>query len=429
MRLKAFVGATGSWLNVTPTMGIGSEQLNPSDERAWQRDIAQFRKKAKPEKIREKHKLRETVVLRIPAEAGDGYFSVVLCTGDKKKTLCVSPTFRLLSTSASMHSINGASLSTLPLELGAMAVNVYATSKISAVAGPVVSTVQSQVQKYMPSTLTKEDIEKAGTKAYDISGGKEKVHALVSRGNHLYEQQLEGSYAPANNIDVTLDQGPQPPYPIRFTCTSEPILGPETEPSSLPSTNLIGVPDHVSHQLHGHYFAWVRLHTKGKDPEDWQQSLISALPPTPTQLTRANFVLANKRTITLRLIDSYSTSPPPSSKPTILILGFLRPDEPLQRANIRRGIEAGDEAAEEASMLAEMNDIAVAQGVLDHPAWVPEVVMDTGKGLSLKNGYADVRMGVQRGVERVPLHRLGVRMESDRMRERGVIVGGFYVLR
>ncbi|TVY24247.1 hypothetical protein LHYA1_G007029 [Lachnellula hyalina] len=459
MRLKALMGANGSWLNVTPTMAIESEQLNPSDERAWQRDITQFRKKAKPTKIREKHKLRETVVLRIPAEAGDGYFSVVLCTGDKKKNLCTSPTFRLLSTSTSMHSIKGASLSTLPLELGAMAVNVYATSKIAAVAGPVASVVQNRVQKYMPSTITtavvkgagtkaydmagsheklqkympseatRENVKKASTKAYDMAGGKEKVHAqvhekfrtVVSDGNTLYEQQLEHSNM-SSNTDIALDAGPQPPYPIRFTCTSEPLIDAET---SLPTTNLAGVPDHVTNQLYGHYFAWVRPQPKG---EDWQPSLISALPPDPSQLSRANFALANKRLLTLRLIDGYAEPLPPSAKLTILVLGFLRPDEPLQRANLKRGIEAGDEAAEEAAMFAEMNDVAIAQGVLDHPAWDAEVVMEGQKG-GLKKGYADVRMGVQRGVDKVPLYKLGVRMEGDKTREKGLTVGGFYVLR
>lgn len=436
MRLKAFLGATGSWLDVTPTMAIESEQLNPSDERAWQRDIAHFRKKAKPAKIREKHILRETVILRIPVEAGDGYFSVVLCTGDKKKNLCTSPTFRLLSTSASMHCVKGASLSTLPLELGAMAVNVYATSKISAVAGPVAKIVQSRVTKYMPSAITREAFEKASTKAYDLSGGKEKVHekvhALVEKGNNLYEQQLQDSLLPANTIDGPLDEGPQPPYPIHFTCTTlnapkpSPEAEEEAEPSSLPSITLSGVPDHVTHQIHGHYFAWIR-----EPKEDWQQALLSALPPSSTQLARATFASANKRIHTLRLIDPYSSALGPSSKLTILILGFLRPDDAVLRADILRGLEMNDPAAEQVVLLEEMNDILLAQGVLDHPAWAAEVVEEGRKGAGLKKGYADVKMGVQRGIERVPLHRLGLRSESDRVRGRGrgVAVSGFYVLR
>jgi hypothetical protein len=38
-------------------------------------------------------------------------------------------------------------------------------------------------------------------------------------------------------------------------------------------------------------------------------------------------------------------------------------------------------------------------------------------------------MGVMRGVESVPLSRFGIRSEGDKVRERGVGTGGFYVLR
>ncbi|TVY78550.1 hypothetical protein LSUE1_G005643 [Lachnellula suecica] len=431
MRLKAFVGANGSWLNVTPSIGLTPEQLNPSDERAWQRDIVRFRKKAKPVKIREKHQLRQTVILRVPAEAGDGYFSVVFCIGDKKKTLCTSPTFRLMSTSTSMHCIRGASALTLPLELGAMAVNVYATSKIALVAGPVAAAVQKRAQQFMPSTITTAAIKGAGTKAYDMAGGKEKVHALVAGGNSQYEQQLSDYYIPANTINIALEEGPQPPYPIRFTCTSEPFPKNNTDCSEYPTTVLNLVPDGVSHQLHGHYFALVRI---PKESDEWQQALITALPPDPTQLARANFALANKRTIKLRLIDGYAESDTDSdaSLPTklnILILGFLRPDEPIQRANIKRGMDAGDLAASIASRETEQKDVLAALEVLDHPAWAPELVESGNSGLSVKKGYADARMGVQRQVDKVPLHLLGVRTESDKMKDRNVLVGGFYVLR
>jgi hypothetical protein len=67
MRAKALIGRNGSWLNVTPTVAVGTEQLSPTDERAWQRDFQKFRKKA-PAKIRDRHQLRETAVVRIPAE-------------------------------------------------------------------------------------------------------------------------------------------------------------------------------------------------------------------------------------------------------------------------------------------------------------------------------------------------------------------------
>lgn len=67
MRAKALLGRNDNWLNDTPTVAVGTEQLNPTDERAWQRDFQNFQKKA-PTKIRDRHQLRETAVIRIPAE-------------------------------------------------------------------------------------------------------------------------------------------------------------------------------------------------------------------------------------------------------------------------------------------------------------------------------------------------------------------------
>lgn len=84
MRAKALFRLTDDWLDITPTLALRSDQVEPNDERAWQRDIAKFLKKA-PSRVRDTHRLRETAVARIPAEAGDGYFQVVLCQGPKKK--------------------------------------------------------------------------------------------------------------------------------------------------------------------------------------------------------------------------------------------------------------------------------------------------------------------------------------------------------
>ncbi|KNG91331.1 LipA and NB-ARC domain protein [Aspergillus nomiae NRRL 13137] len=92
MKAKALFRLTDDWLDVTPSFALRANQVSPGDERAWQRDINKFRKKA-PSKLLS-HKLRETIVARIPAEAGDGYFQLNLCQSAKKKVLCSSPVFR-----------------------------------------------------------------------------------------------------------------------------------------------------------------------------------------------------------------------------------------------------------------------------------------------------------------------------------------------
>ncbi len=193
------MGRNGNWLNVTPSAKVTPEQLNPDNERAWQRDISRFRGNA-DRHVRD-HLLRETVVARIPAEAGDGYFQLVLCLGDKKKVLCPSPVFRVLSTSISPHSIKGASLSTLPLELGAMALGTYAKNTVGNLVSPLTSAMQSQVQSYMPSSSTREAV----AVVYDITGASKKVKSTVGNVDGRYGQVREGSYAIVGGQEISLE--------------------------------------------------------------------------------------------------------------------------------------------------------------------------------------------------------------------------------
>lgn len=216
MRAKALMGRNENWLNVTPTLAIGTEQVNPMDERAWQRDLRNFQKKA-PSKIRDRHHLRETAVVRIPAEAGDGYFQLVLCTVDKKKVLCTSPAFRVLSASTSPSSIRGASLSTLPFELGAMALTTYGKSTVGAAVSVATSPFQSQVHQYMPSFWTR----KAAFAAYEVSGAQKRIDSTAGDAQSRYEQALGESFAVTEKEEVALEEGPTGPYPISFVAENE----------------------------------------------------------------------------------------------------------------------------------------------------------------------------------------------------------------
>ncbi|QSZ33867.1 hypothetical protein DSL72_005440 [Monilinia vaccinii-corymbosi] len=137
MRLKALVGDNGGWLNVTPAISLSADQLDEfeSDERVRQRNIRKFLKNT----IHAKHILRETLVVCIPVEASDGSFHLVLCPGEKKKVACSNPVFRVLPASTNPSSLRGASLSTLPLELGAMAMTAYANNSIGRVISPATS--------------------------------------------------------------------------------------------------------------------------------------------------------------------------------------------------------------------------------------------------------------------------------------------------
>jgi hypothetical protein len=430
MRLKAFMGRNGNWLNVTPTIEVASEQLNPNDERAWQRDIAFFRKKAQP-RIRESHILRETAVVRIPVEAEDGYFQIVLCKGDEKKVMCPSPVFRILSTSRSPSSIRGASLSTLPLELGAMVLGTYASNTVGKVVSPVTSTIQSSVDQYMPSWKA----QQAAMAAYGVSGVENKVNTALGDANGQYDRQL--SLVGASRDETVLEQGPTAPYPIRFFGRGQTIPSNEVDQSSLPACTLSKVDSNVLNRFYGHYFGWVRRSEKSDSNEyPWHEAAISVLPIDPSLLTRVNVAQASKRVVTIRLITEETDLVLDQTLFEVLVMGFIRADEPKQRANLARGLQAEDEAAAEAAMLSEVQDVSVVQSYLDHPSWSPQATSrpknqneKSGQLDKAKMAYTNTRIAAQNHIDRIPLHKLGIRAPSDSMRDKMVVTSGFFVPR
>jgi hypothetical protein len=437
MRAKAWLGRHGNWIDVTPTVCVGSDQLNPDNERAWQRDIRHFEKKSK-QYLKKNHALRETVIVRIPAEAGDGYFQLVLCIGDRQKVLCPSPTFRLFSTSTSPHSIRGASLRTLPMELGVWALGVHARSTVGAAVAPVTSVIQSDVQSYMPSWWVRE----AGSATYSLSGASTKVNSTIGDVENRYDTEQSSEFAMVGGEEISIEQGPRAPYPIQFVACYEPGVRSNGTEFNLPTIPLVAVPDIVSPKLLGYYFAWARfVDNKGKPlPEDdstWNQALVSALPVDIAQLERVSFTKASKKNFSVRLIQHFEPLDQNETKIEIRVMGFVRPDEPSQRLVLEKGLQAGDEAAYEAAMLAEMNDISTAQSVLDHPAWSPELLAQETRGEQQrpnwleksKKSYSDTRLAVQRSMDKVPLHKLGVRAPVDMMKDKTIVTNGFYVRR
>ena len=432
MRAKAFFGRNGNWLNVTPSAEVKPEQLKPDDERAWQRDIAKFLKKA-DRRVRD-HILRETVIARIPAEAGDGYFQLVLCIGDKKKVLCPSPVFRVFSMSASAHSIKGASLATLPLELGAMALGIYARTTIGNVVSPVTSVAQSQAQKCMPSLTARE----TASLTYMVSGASKKVKSTFSGAEGRYEQVRDGSFAlVVEGQEVSLDQGPGAPYPIRFVGRCD-FQSSENMDFTIPKISISKVPDDICHRLHGYYFGWARLVSNGEKTGGegtWHQAVISSLTLDATQLARASIEEASRRFIAVGLICQYENTPDEEASIEVLLMGFLRPDELSQRTVLYKGLQAGDEVAVEAATLSDANDIYMTLSILGHPSWTVEAIRERSEqqrpdGLeSIKFGYANTRMAAQRHIDRVPLHKIGVRMPVDQMRDKAILTTGFYVVR
>ncbi|ESZ89984.1 hypothetical protein SBOR_9635 [Sclerotinia borealis F-4128] len=431
MRLKAIVGNNGDWLNVTPSMAISPSQLKASDERAWQRDIKKFMKKTQ----HPKHILRETLVVRIPVSASDGYFHLVLCPNDKKKVLCPSPVFRILSASVTPASIRGASLSTLPLELGALAMTTYANNTIGKLISPVTSAAEKVAHPFMPSVAKKEAV----MKLYGKSGTEDMVRSTVTNGNIQYHGIRSFSYNQAGSEES--ESGPSPPYPICFVARSE-MGTSDADYFSMPTMNLSGIAEHISHQLRGHYCAWVRQrpgngHTN--IDSEWSQTVISSLPIQASGFSRATISQASRRIFKIHFIsDQFEPHFYNHKNLDVKIMGFIRHDtlSNFSDPNLNTNHDHHHDLEEE--VVASLNDIIFAQIILDQPLYAPENMGQmewSTRGVLERatTGYAEVRLAAQRRVDRVPLGRLGLRMEVDGMRDRergvGGLVNGFYVVR
>jgi hypothetical protein len=189
MRAKAALGKNRDWVDVTPNLRLEATSLDPLKEGKYQKDIARFRKRPVG-KDREKQLLRETCIIRIPATALDGYYQFLVCTGSKKKKLCTSPTFRLMSLSTSMHCLKGASLLTMPVEVSAMmGAKAAQAGAASAIAGLKAAQTFVKVAKHPLVTRAATFV---GTKAESKAG--KMTLAVAQRGAAIAEE-------PANNLE------------------------------------------------------------------------------------------------------------------------------------------------------------------------------------------------------------------------------------
>lgn len=421
MRTKAFLRLHDDWLDVTPTMAVTAEQVSPSDERAWQRDIGKFRKKS-PVRVRDTHQLRETVIARLPVDAGDGYFSLVLCRGQKKKVLCTSPVFRVLSTSTDPSSIRGASLSTLPLELGAMVLSLYAQTVAETFLSPAASTVKNKISPYQPSWVA----QTAATTAYEVSGAAECIGS--SFGDTHHGDHSPFGLSPGLPGDSSyFEHGPAQPYPVDFKARGEAGIAVTSK------LNLTKVPDWVLERFDGYYFGWARYEVtaeKVKSTTPWQQAILNVKNFDPSESARVNISQALKRVASLRFLDD--PQPPGQSKVEVRIMGLIRPPPPVtghQHPDAR-------ETAAEAAMLADACDASFALDVLDHPAWAPDSRGETdlqpghiGMLERTRTGLSDVKTCGQKWAGQVPLHWIGVRSPMAEISDRRLAVNGLYIVR
>jgi len=186
LKAKALLRSNADWIDVTPQSVVDATQVSPDDERAWQRDISSFRRRATGTIVN--HRIRATAIINIPVAVQDGYWRLVLCD-KKKRILCPSPVFRIASASSAPASLRGASLGNLPLEIGASIVSSIAAAHASGLAQNLVSTVQGAIP-YQPSFAEQEAGTLVAGEVYSRSGAEDRVDSA----NAAYETARENTY-------------------------------------------------------------------------------------------------------------------------------------------------------------------------------------------------------------------------------------------
>jgi hypothetical protein len=429
LKIGGLLGARSTWVDVTPVVKALPDQLNPTDERAWQRDIKKFLKKA-PKDIRS-HRVRETDILRIPCEADDGYLRVVLCTAEGKKVLCGSPIFRLASSSTDGSSIRGASLMTMPLEVGIKIASVVANNTVATTLSPIADTTKTIVsnkvtQVYRPSAV----VQQAVTTAYDSSGIQDRIHTA----NEQYDKTRDASFNSIQNATydalsrpdiIGEESGPLSPFPVRFRGKVVPGTGTSKAQLNMPTANLSGVDEDILLRYRGAYFGWAavslpsKLAAEKEISDDWHQALV-IIAPDP----RGKRTVVQRNMVRVYLIHDFKSNMFFDAKLSVMMMGFLRhveePD-PSQELDI------------DAQLFDFYKDIAVTTASLARSNWKAEATLErvesAASSRSINERYVDFRQNAQKQVDRVPIHLLGIRTEGTGLKDRLMGNGGVWVPR
>ncbi|KAK5059929.1 hypothetical protein LTR84_009812 [Exophiala bonariae] len=433
LKIGGLLGARSTWVNVTPAVRATPAQLEPTDERAWQRDIKKFLKKA-PKEIRS-HLVRETDILRIPCEADDGYLRVVLCTADGKKVLCGSPIFRLASSSTDGSSIRGASLVTMPLEVGIKIASVVANNAVAATLSPAAETARTFVstkvsQIYQPSAILQSTV----TTAYDSSG----MQGHIDRANEQYDRKRDESFNATNTTafdalaraDIIGDEsGPNSPFPVMFQGKVIPGSGTSTVQWNMPTANLTAVSEDILLRHRGVYFGWAAIHLPTKVAvekelsSDWHQAIIF-IAPDPT----ARRTVVHKNTARVYVIHDFQATLFFDAKLSVMMMGFLRHVHVDESAEL-----GGRDPDRDAQLFDVYKDIAVATASLARPNWQADATLErvesAASARSFRDRYVDLRQSSQRHIDRVPVHMLGIRTEGAGLKDRLIGNGGVCVPR
>ncbi|KAK4173216.1 hypothetical protein QBC36DRAFT_336246 [Triangularia setosa] len=436
MKIKAFFGSTDDWLNVTPSVSVQPSEVERDTERGWKRDIDKAAKRFLKDKGPKKaHIPRETHVVRIPEASDDGYFRLHLCAGgppeethpfpslstttsSKRKILCSSPIFRIASTSTDSSVFRGASLTTIPLEVGAFVGSKVILSRVD----PILAPIQAGYDRVSPG-LVKETV---ATLAYEVATDKVNENAALrqEKTSYISSSRSVSSSAGRDINTIGPDSGPLPPFPLKFTGVVQRGTGKSTAELGIPTANLLRtVPESARYSLRGVYVGWACLLPPKDKPSAWQpptwhEAVISAGP-----LPQSRPQVAPEPQVTVHLLHEFPQSFL-GREIKVIAMGYLRPSLHFN-------------APLEEKLVAFSQDVHMIMAWLSGPGrkenWGPDVAAVLLKQKKSERGmgerFLDVKEKVARKVPSVPLHRVGIRGFDPEAKDRMHGKGGYWVKR
>ncbi|KAH0490819.1 hypothetical protein TgHK011_002271 [Trichoderma gracile] len=426
MALKALAGTTSSWINVTPARLATANDTSEADERSVQRDLKRFAKKASGRQ--RNHVPRETHIVRIPATASDGYFRLVLCGGTEagKKVLCGSPVFRVASTSADVSVVRGASLSTMPLEMGVKVASTIGQAMANKYIGVASAVVNSQVGSIVANSTVKK-VSTVAVRSYQVSGVGDAVQESWQRQRGQQERYDSLTVNAPVIYMLGSDSGPEAPFPVKFDGKVVRGTGRSMAELGIPTANLSGVSDQVKLRMGGVFAAWVCIqmprNSNGESigvvddmlPTDWVEAVVTIAPSR-----HAPPSVAMKNSVSVHIIHDSEAAHFVDAKLKVLLMGFLHPAAPPHTPSDHLAAEHSQDV---------MNTLAS----LGRAAWGPHDTVAMMKSVkssrSLGERLDETTGKVVAQVDKIPLHWAGVRSEAGAMQDKAYGNGGMWIVR
>lgn len=436
MSLKALVGGTGNWIDVTPATRATPGDLPDVDERGIQRDLKRFVKKASGRA--KKHVPRETLVLRIPATAVDGYFRLVVCAGTdenarKKSTLCGSPVFRVASTTTDISVTRGASLSTMPLEVGVKVASTVGQQVAKRYAGAATLVVQNKATSAVAKTVSKKALASinkgvtVGRQVYETTGADKAVTDSWNR-----KRGNAGRYAAAVFEETAVvsvvgpDEGPESPFPVAFDGRVAQASGQSTRELGIPTANVREVCDEVKMRMRGVFAAWACvLPRKGLEEisHDWHEAIVTI---GPLRYAPPEVVVKNR--IAVHFIHDFDEDCDEDGSSGGGTTFFDARVKIVLMAHLHAPVSRDAEAVDVVRQHAE--DCMTVLASLARDNWGAEGItarMESGR--SFTERLDGVTGSVQSRIDRMPLHWAGVRSDVGAMRDAAYGNGGLWIPR